>query len=157
MEQSQRGRARFSLVAVNEQRMGGGVFGSEGEEVTEGFELKEGHGRIDDVEVEVKGPAEGEVVWMVGLEAAGITDGSLVAGRLAGVDDGEVRGAGAAGGFVAEEEHRVDFVHGGLAPVYSLRRPMAILRAYRYSGRPGRADVGAAEASLARGRWVRLC
>jgi hypothetical protein len=109
VEKGQRGGTGFALIAVDEHGTGGGALpGGEGEEVVEGLELEERHGRIDDVEVEIVGLVEREVVQMVSREAAGVADGALVAGGFAGMDEGEKLRAGAAVGLVAEEELVVD-------------------------------------------------
>lgn len=89
IQQRQGGCAGLGLIAVNQQGTRGGLLlRCESEKVVESVELEELYGRIDDVEVEVAGAAQGEVVRMVTFEAAGVADGALVAGGLAGMDDG---------------------------------------------------------------------
>lgn len=161
MKEGQGGRAGFALVAVDEQRArGGSVIRGEVEEVAEGFDLKERHGWVDDVEVEIEGLAEGEIVGMVWLEAAGVADGVLMAGRLAGVDDGEIGRSGPAGGEVAEVDEvgyllRGDAWHERFAPVYlDIRAGDEITGVLPLPGNGGFAYAEEfSSEGAARGRW----
>lgn len=118
IQQRQGGCAGLGLIAVNQQGTRGGVLlRCESEKMVEGVELEERDGRIDDVEVEVAGVAQGEVVRMVALEAAGIADGALVARGLAGMDDGELGRARTAAGLVSDVQTCGYGLHGGYAPV----------------------------------------